>query len=197
MKILVLLSMMTAAVCSGSNIIQNPGFESGTTGWTLINFAVGNGFAHSGTQSASTGCGNSSCVSTQGSGAYIQQTLSTTAGQSYDLSFWETEDGGSTSEMTVFWNGSLVADVLNPNNNGNAAWVQFTYSALLATSSSTVLEVHGRQDPAFMYFDDFFADVSGASSVPEPGTFEIAGLGALLVVLGRCIGSQRAKREKA
>jgi hypothetical protein len=119
--------------------------------------------------------------------------LSTIAGESYDLSFWVTEDGGPTSELSVFWDGIQVADVLNPNNNGNTAWKQFSYSALLASSNSTVLEVHGEQVPSAIYFDDFSADVTA----PEPGTFEIAGLGALLVVLGRCIGGRRAKREKA
>jgi hypothetical protein len=83
--------------------------------------------------------------------------------------------------MSVFWNGNQVADIVNPNNNGFTNYKQFTFTALLATSNSTVLEVHGRQDPGMMYFDDFFADVTA----PEPATFWFAALGAAMLILCR------------
>src|SRR5260370_22420041 len=84
--------------------------------------------------------------------------------------------------MSVFWNATPVADILNPNNNGNTNYKQFTFSALPTTSNSTVLEVHGRQDPGAIFFDDFFADVSGVSSVPEPATFWFASLSSALAI---------------
>ncbi len=184
MRILFLLPIL-AAVCNGSNIIQNPGFESGSTSWTFFGFGVTTTLPHSGTQDADTGCVGHACVSTLGGGAFISQTLNTVALQPYNLSFWVTEDAGATSEMSVFWNGTLVADILNPNNNGNTNYKQFTFSALPTTSNSTVLEVHGRQDPGAIFFDDFFADVSGASSVPEPATFWFAALAAAMLIVAR------------
>jgi hypothetical protein len=64
MRILFLLPIL-AAVCNGSNIIQNPGFESGSTSWTFSGFSVTTTLPHSGTQDVDTGCVGHACVSTQ------------------------------------------------------------------------------------------------------------------------------------
>jgi hypothetical protein len=117
------------------------------------------------------------------SGAYFRQPLTTVAGQNYTLTFWMTENGGPNSEMAVYWNGSLVQDIANPNNNGGqAGWLQFTFNNLLATSTSTVLQINARQEPAGIFFDDFSVDVTG-SAVPEPATFGICGLGLVLLAI--------------
>jgi hypothetical protein len=169
------LCIAFSAVCSATNIVQNPGFESGTANWTFSGWNTTSSPVHSGTQSADTGCVGSACV-VPGSGAFISQSLGTVTGQNYDLSFWVTESGGPTSEILVRWNGSTVADILNPNNNGANNWRQLSFTNLAATSTSTLLEVYGRQDPAGIYVDDFIVDSSVASTVPEPGTFLLAGL---------------------
>jgi len=124
-----------AVACA--NIVENPGFESGTLGaWSFVDFALTSAVAHTGTYSAYTGCYGSSCVSTLNSGAYIQQSLSTTAGQTYDLSFFLSENGGPPSAFSVFWNGAQIADVINPANNSLPGWVEYSYSGLLATGTS-------------------------------------------------------------
>jgi hypothetical protein len=61
--------------------------------------------------------------------------------------------------MGVHWNGTLIADVLNPANNpsgGPGTWVQYTYTGLEAESTSTVFQINGRQDPAGIFFRRFF-----------------------------------------
>jgi hypothetical protein len=178
---IILLMTLIAAVCSAGNIFVNPSFESGLDSWSSNGFGAYNDMAHSGDYSAATGCVGSGCMD-QTNGAYIRQTLPTVAGQYYTLSFWVTESYGPTSEMAIYWNGSLVQDILNPNNNGgNAGWIQYTFSDLYAASNSTVLQVNGRQDPAGIFFDDFYADVSG---VPEPATFGFVGLALALLAIG-------------
>jgi hypothetical protein len=83
----------------------------------------------------------------------------------------------TTSELTVFWNGHLVADIANPANNTlPGSFLQYRFSGLLATGGSTVLEVHGRQDPSFMFFDDFAVNAS-VGAVPEPSTWAMMILG--------------------
>ena len=173
-------TVMLLPTAAFGNLIVNPGFETGDfTGWTTSNFGVSTFDPHSGTYDAGTGCVGNGCVSTQGSGAFLSQVLATTPGQTYTLDFLVGEDGGPTSEFTVFWNGSLIADVLNPANNTLPGYVEFTYNGLLATTSATTLEVHGRQDPAGIYFDDF--SVNAATATPEPG--QIALVAPILAAL--------------
>jgi len=69
-----------------------------------------------------------------------------------------------------------------PANNtlptpGNPGDVQFTYTGLVATGTSTVLEIHGRQDPAGIFFDDVAVNVSGVQQIPEPASLTLLGLG--------------------
>jgi len=124
-----------------------------------------------------TGCVGHECVDTQAAGAYISQALATTAGRLYNLSFTAAENGGDPSEMTIFWNGALVTDVLNPANSTAPNGVTFTFNGLLATSTSTVLELHGRQDPAYLAFDN----VSVTAAVPEPQSYAMLFAGLALM----------------
>jgi PEP-CTERM motif len=171
-----------AAPSAMANIIADPGFELNNGSWFASNFSIGNvGARHTGTNAAETPCVGHTCVTTQGAGAFIRQTLTTVAAQTYNLSFWVGENAGPNSELSVFWNGAQVADILNPANNtippGGAAFVQFSFPNLLATGGSTVLEVHGRQDPATIFFDDFSVEAVGVAAVPEPVSLALLGLG--------------------
>ncbi|UPK03727.1 PEPxxWA-CTERM sorting domain-containing protein [Bradyrhizobium sp. 170] len=175
-----LLGLIAAAALwpslASANIVANPSFELGFTSWSQSIFFIFND-GNTGSQSAATVCTGPQCVSTLNSGAFIEQALATTAGQSYDLSFFVTEGAGPTSELTVFWNGVKIADVLNPaNNTYPGGWNQFTYTGLLATSAVTSLQVHGRQDPGGMAFDDFDVHASVAA-IPEPSTWAMMILG--------------------
>jgi PEP-CTERM motif len=173
--ILAALAFLWPAVAS-ANIVSDPGFESGAGPWTFVGFGISSA-AHTGTQSAETPCVGHACVSTLNAGSYIDQSLATTAGQTYDLSFFVAENAGPNSEFSVFWNGTQIADVLNPANNSLPGWVEYSYSGLLATGSSTDLQVHGRQDPAEIFFDDFSVTPTISSAVPEPSTWAMMILG--------------------
>ena len=177
------------AQAEAANIVQNGGFENGTVGWVTHNVGpIGNSSnAHSGLSAVQTGCVGHACVSTYGSGSYITQTLNTTEPVAYTLSFWVGEEFGATSEFSVWWNGTLVADVLNPANYSELLhpghMVQFTYTGLLASGAQTVLEINGRDDPGDIFFDD----VSVTANVGEPGTAAVlfGGLLGLAAIKGR------------
>lgn len=172
-----------------ANIVQNGGFEAGATSWTLSGmFLQSNAqYAHTGTKTVATGCVGHACVSTLNSGAFLRQDLATEAGVSYDLSFFVGENSGATSEMSVFWNGVQIADILNPANRTLPAvpfggMVQYTFANLLANNTTTSLEIHGRQDPGAIYFDDVSVN---ASAVPEPASLALVGLGLLGLATAR------------
>lgn len=173
------LALVSATTAASPNLVTNGDFEQGSTGWTtrMAIGVFGSQYVHSGAYSAGTGCVGHGCVSAFGSGAYFGQTIGTHVGSSYDLSFWVGENSGQTSEMSVFWNGVLVADIVNPANNtiGRTGFVEYTFNNLLATASGTGLEIHGRQDPAAIFFDD--VSVVETNAVPEPGSIALIGLG--------------------
>ena len=190
-------TVIGASGAKAQNIVVDPGFEDGLNGWTsAMGFDNSASDAHNGNNSVLTGCVGHFCVSTYDQGAYVGQTLNTVAGQTYNLSFWVAENyTGGTSEFSVFWNGALVSDVLDPNHYSGTGTVstnyrQFFINDLLATGTSTDFQVHGRQDPAGIWFDDFSVEASATAAVPEPATWAlmIGGFG----VVGASMRRRRA-----
>lgn len=176
-----------------ANLVQNPGFESGLTNWTVntsasdpweVDSSAHGNLPFAGTFFASTGCVGSQCITgTTTQQASISQTLSTTIGQAYTLTFWFWTGGnvnspnGTANELEILWNGSVVSDdgpngTLGPIvNTTTQPYVQFTVSLPAATSTSTVLAFLGRQDPGWDALDN--VDVETASATPEPSTLLI------------------------
>lgn len=194
-RIFIAAALVLGSLASNSamaNLVTNGDFEAGNTGWSTPGMWIyeSSSYAHSGSWLAGTGCVGNACVSNAGTGAYLGQTLATDANSLYTLSFWVGEDSGATSEFSVFWNGVMVADVLNPANNtlnNGMGMVQYSFTNLLATGAATAFELHGRQDPAGIYFDD--VSVVSANNVPEPSSLALIGLGLA--------GLAFSKRKKA
>ncbi len=100
-------------------------------------------FVHSGIYSAFLG--------QNGSLGSLSQTLPTTAGQRYLLSFWLDNPAiGTPNEFIASWNGTTL---FNGANLGEFAWTNFQF-AVSATRASTALELEFRNDQNAFGLDD-------------------------------------------
>jgi len=145
------VQMITGNVVSGGLLVQNGGFETGDfTGWTQSgnpNYTIvtsGNAtYVHSGTFGAALG--------PPGSLGFISQTLPTSPGQLYLLTFWlSNPTAAPTEQFQTSWNGVVIANLLNP---GVLGWTKYNY-LVTATGNSTVLQFGFRNDPAYFGLDD-------------------------------------------
>jgi hypothetical protein len=188
--------MIAALLCSAAsatsavNIIQNPDFDQADADWQSIAYQFGTQPLWTNTPSpgeARTGCAGASCLAGFGQGAYLRQWLPTVKGETYDLNFWVRSFSG-VGEYAVYWDGVRIDDQVVVNG----LMRQQSYSSLAVTSSMTPLEIHGRNDASFIYFDNFMVQqASGQNgqvgSVPEPMGWLMlaAGLGVLAYAMPR------------
>jgi hypothetical protein len=188
----------SAALINGS--FETPGIGSGyaqvgpgdpsIAGWTVIGSQVllihdtytepGLAFsAQHGDQSLDlTGLGN------PGFGG-VQQSVATTAGATYTLTFFVGNQDDSNPNYTLdaavnlFIDGSLTGTFVNPNSTpGDLNWLQFTVPVIAASNSTTIAFVSATPPP------DNFAGLDNVSftAVPEPGSLAL--LGAAFAALG-------------
>jgi len=139
------------ALTASQSLVQNGDFETGNfTGWTqsgntaYTSVTSGNStYVHAGTYGAKLG--------PSGSLGYLSQTLPTSPGQAYLLSFWLSNPvGGSTEQFQVNWNGVTVTNITNP---GTFGWTKFNF-IVTATGTGTVLQFGFRNDPDYFGLDD-------------------------------------------
>ncbi len=124
----------TIVVASYSGLVLNGNFEVGIAGWSNTSFfyPIGAGpiYAHSGTYGVQF-------LQPGGPLAFLSQTLATTVGGQYLLSFWlNSPDGSAPNQFRVSWDGNTLLDKTNLTAFG---WtnIQFTVTA---TGTNTVLQ---------------------------------------------------------
>jgi uncharacterized repeat protein (TIGR03803 family) len=166
-------------IASGSAIvvvyptsILNGGFETGTfTNWTgsgSLTISTDANYRHSGTYGAK--------LASFGSEGYLSQTLSTTPGVVYTISFWFHNPVSHTNnDFQVSWNGTVLLDMTNFPVNA------FTNIQLTVTASASVsvLQFGYRNDSAYFGLDDVTV-----TSVQPPGIAGITLSGTNLVLNG-------------
>jgi len=175
-----------------ANIVQNPGFETGDfTDWTINPgganpWVIRSGLnAYQGTFFAGTGCVGAPCITgTPVEQATLSQTLFTTPGQSYTISFeFSTNANPGAAEFLVQWNGTTVLDLgpggtLGPVGTLNT-YVLYSVPKVVATSNSSTLTFIGRQDTGYDAIDNIVVD---PVDTPEPAT-ALLGLGLLPIMI--------------
>lgn len=164
--LLLVAAIAFTAPCA-ADVVVNGGFETGDfTGWTggfPDNFvASGNPFfIHSGTYGVAFGATSLS---------YLSQTLTTTAGTNYDVSFW-LNSNGPDNQVTLSWGGNSI---FNQSNIAADGWTKYSFTET-ATSSSTLLSFGLEQISRYSGLDDI--SVTPTSAVPEPSTWAMMLLG--------------------
>uniref|UniRef100_Q479K7 Ice-binding protein C-terminal domain-containing protein n=1 Tax=Dechloromonas aromatica (strain RCB) TaxID=159087 RepID=Q479K7_DECAR len=166
-------ALMLASMGAQANLVTNGDFETGSlAGWGQSgvgnNFVSGSfdGYTPFGNFAMYMGCVGNLCGNTQ--------TISTTAGASYLFEFDYGSDGARPNEFIANFGGATVFHTLNDTTNTRPG---FTHESFLVTasSSSTVIEFLGRNDPAYQALDN--VSVTLANQVPEPGALSLLGLG--------------------
>jgi PKD repeat protein len=165
----------TSAAPAYSGLVLNGGFETGGfIGWTgsgnfsSTSVSTGPSSAHSGTYGLEMGPGLSL--------GFLSQTLATTPGAPYLLSFWlDSPDGGTPNEFLVSWNGTTLFDGTNLPALG---WTNLQF-LVTATGAGTVLEFGFRDDPSYLGLDDI-----SVQPAQQPGIASFSRSGANLVFNG-------------
>ena len=130
------------------NLVTNGSFETDNfSGWTLGGNTTSaqmyiNGQAESGSFAAALG--------SMGSDGTLSQTLQTTAGQQYTLSFWLANNGSSPDDFTAKWNGASVLALTSAPAQG---YTEYTFT-VTATGSTSTLEFDARKDPSHWSLDN-------------------------------------------
>lgn len=127
-----------------TNLVQNPGFENGSTSWVLdAGWSISTADKYSGTSSARLD-GTSSWRN-------LYQTITVTPNTNYTLTFY-----GKCSNSTYFdvRDGSWATALASGNTAGNNVWTQYTLNFNSGSYSSVVIRV-GDNNNGTNYFDDF------------------------------------------
>jgi hypothetical protein len=139
------------SVCDAvdGNLVLNCGFEAGTyppPNWTVSGDQSFTGVdptvAHSGAWGAYLG--------PVGGLGYFTQTLATTAGTTYTLTFW-LRSGPPPNRFQVIWDGALVFDLVD---SPTFDYTQVTVDNLVASVDGTDLAFGFYQPPDYWYLDD-------------------------------------------
>lgn len=174
-----------ATVGSAQNLIQNGSFQTGTfADWTAIPVSYPMYIVSAPSPLVDAGDNYSAQIAGYSWGYdTLSQTVATTAGQSYSLSFSQfIGDGNPTTGLIVQWDGTTVYSVINqgPFNTFQDDTVAVP---LIGTGSDTV-EFFCANDPSETYLDN----VSLVAVAPDGGT-----TAALLALALTGIGAVRRK----
>jgi hypothetical protein len=184
---LALLGGAIAAPSAMANIVSDPGFELNNGSWTSLDWHISNtGIGtHTGSNNIHTGCVD------QTFGCTFSQSLATTPGANYDISFWLYTDGIAPgldefpNGLQLSFDGVVVDTILDfpTTNPGTSNFgpggpsTLISISDAFATTGTTLLQFAGYHVPGGIYVDDVDVEASTSTAVPEPTTLLLLGTG--------------------
>ena len=176
---IILLGFATVASCASiahcAPLVVNGDFETGNiAGWTLSGnsgFAFASSspsYVHTGTSGAALGA--------MGSLGFLSQDISTTPGDTYQVSYWFFSDGSTPNEFSASLGGTQLFD---QQNIPAQIYTQYSFN-VGATAALSTLQFGSRDDLGFLGLDDVSVTDLGPSPVPEP--WSIANLATMGLV---------------
>ena len=170
------------AIVVPNSLLLNGGFETGTfTNWTLTGVTrdnrvtTGSTYAHSGKYGAELGARPVDGV------GFLSQTLSTTPGADYLISFWlDVSLALTTNDFQVSWNGDVLLDETNVSSFN---WTNFQLMAT-ATGTNSTLKFEYLAGAVYS-LDDVIVTLGDGSARPKRHSDRLSGvLGPNLVLAG-------------
>lgn len=184
LSLLLALAALFVAGASPSSALPliNGGFETGNlSGWTATGQTGAtpvSAYVHSGSYGAYFFSGT------------LSQTIATTAGASYDLSFWVKSFSGGPNSFSVAWDGDVIFSGVN---TGGFGFTEYD-TTVLATSASTVLTFGFYSGVSTWALDDVEVVQIASVAVPEPATAGLLLPGLLALGLLAPFVSRRAQK---
>jgi hypothetical protein len=183
-KIFTVLGIVAVtAFGNAQNLITNPGFENGTTGWSATN--PGSGTAYylpTVTATAPHGGANSVQYAAPAATTGFEQNINVTPGVAYTISFWYKASGDNTdariwanyldaANTAIYQDSNTSTDPLRGPNNGylpaSATWTQYSVTVTApANVVSLRLQVRAYNNATVVAFDDFSV-TSGTLAIGE------------------------------
>ncbi|WP_206796765.1 chitinase [Amycolatopsis sp. MtRt-6] len=150
------VTFVLAGSASAANILANPGFEAGTTGWTCTGTAAAVSTpVHSGSRALSA-------TPSSSDNAQCAQTLAVSPNTAYKLSAWVQ---GSYVYLGV--SGSATTSTWTPGTSG---YQQLSLSFTTGSSTSLTVYLHGWYGQPAYYADDVSLDGPGTPPTTTPTT---------------------------
>ncbi len=174
-----------ADVCSSvaGNLVANCGFETGDfTGWTQSGNLEATGVATAGFAGYDPNSGTYFAdLGPVGSDGFLSQTLATTPGDTYTISWYLASNGTFTNDFDVEWDGTtLFSQTDIPATGPSSPFPYVLQTETVTAVGSDTLTFSFRDDPSWLALDDISV-VASTPSVPEPGYLGL--LSGVLVVL--------------